>query len=157
MVLSLCGGCVQVLGVEQLLTLRTPDVRYPRLLSQPLHWSPLAVSILSTPPPLSPRVSPRRLYPLPPAPAGAATDATEIEAQRRLTDFAGNTWDLATGGLKTKAAKRQLPPRLERHASEQAPHAAEAQRSLTFAFVILACAVVMLVSGGIVLLVLLQP
>jgi len=54
-------------------------------------------------------------------------------------------------------AKRQLPPRLERRASEKAPDAAEAQRSLTFAFVILACVVVMLVSGGIVLFVLLQP
>ena len=60
-------------------------------------------------------------------------------------------------------AKRQLPPRLERRTSEKAPDGtvrtigAEAQRSLTFALVLLACLIVMLVSGGIVLLVLLQP
>jgi hypothetical protein len=57
-------------------------------------------------------------------------------------------------------AKRQLPPRLERRTSEKAPHGtvgAEAQRSLTLALVLLACLIVMLVSGGIVLLVLLQP
>ena len=54
-------------------------------------------------------------------------------------------------------AKRQLPPRQERRTSEKAPDAAEAQRSLTLALVLLACLIVMLVSGGIVLLVLLQP
>lgn len=57
-------------------------------------------------------------------------------------------------------AKRQLPPRLERRASEKTPDGtggAEAQRSLTFALVILACVIVMLVSGGIVLFVMLQP
>ena len=139
------------------MTLPTPDAQSPRLLSQRPHSNPLAHSIPSTPPPSLPPVSPRGNYPLPPARAGAAAEASEIEAHRRVTDFAGNTWDLATGGLKTMTAKRQLPPRLERRASEKAPGAAEAQRSLTFAFVILACVVVMLVSGGIVLFVLLQP
>ena len=57
-------------------------------------------------------------------------------------------------------AKRQLPPRLERRTSEKAPDGtvgAKGQRSLTFTLVLLACLIVMLVSGGIVLLVLLQP
>ena len=54
-------------------------------------------------------------------------------------------------------AKRQLPPRLERRASEKAPDATETQRNFTFALVILACVIVMLVSGGIVLFVLMQP
>ena len=54
-------------------------------------------------------------------------------------------------------AKRQLPPRLERRASEKLPDAAAAQRSLTFVLVILACIVVMLACGGIVLFVMLQP
>ncbi len=139
------------------MTLPTPDAQSPRLLSQRPHSNPLAHSIPSTPPPSLSPVSPRGKYPLPPAQAGVATEAAEIEAHQRITDFAGNTWDLATGGLKTMTAKRQLPPRLERRASEKAPGAAEGQRSLTFAFVILACAVVMLVSGGIVLFVLLQP
>ncbi len=101
------------------------------------------------------------MYPLQPpysaAPSAPATEASEIDAHRRVTDFAGNSWDLATGGLKTMTAKRQLPPRLERRASEKLPDPAEAQRSLTFALVILACVIVMLVSGGIVLFVMLQP
>lgn len=139
------------------MTLPTPDAQSPRLLSQRPHSNPLAHSIPSTPPPTLSPVSPRGKYPLPPAQAGVGTDASGIEAHRRVTDFAGNTWDLATGGLKTMTAKRQLPPRLERRTSEKAPDAAEGQRSLTFALVILACVIVMLVSGGIVLFVLLQP
>jgi hypothetical protein len=90
-------------------------------------------------------------------PSGPATESSEIDAHRRVTDFAGNSWDLATGGLKTMTAKRQLPPRLERRASEKLPDTAAAQRNLTFALVILACVIVMLVSGGIVLFVMLQP
>jgi len=54
-------------------------------------------------------------------------------------------------------AKRQLPPRLERRASEKLPDMFAEQRSSTFALVILACVIVMLVSGGIVLFVMLQP
>ena len=142
------------------MTLPTPDAQSPRLLSQQPHSNPLTHSIPSTPPPSLPSTPPRVNYPLPPARSGDATEASEIDAHRRVTDFAGNSWDLATGGLKTMTAKRQLPPRLERRASEKTPGGtggAEAQRSLTFALVILACVIVMLVSGGIVLLVLLQP
>jgi hypothetical protein len=54
-------------------------------------------------------------------------------------------------------AKRQLPPRLERRTSEKLPDMVAEQRSSTFALVILACVIVMLVSGGIVLFVMLQP
>jgi hypothetical protein len=97
------------------------------------------------------------IYPPPPALSGPATEASEIDAHRRVTDFAGNSWDLATGGLKTMTAKRQLPPRLERRPSEKLPDMAAVQRSFTFALVILACVIVMLVSGGIILFVMLQP
>ena len=97
------------------------------------------------------------MNPSTPEPFGPATEASEIDAHRRVTDFAGNSWDLATGGLKTLTAKRQLPPRLERRTSEQLPDTAAAQRASTFALVLLACIVVMLVSGGIVLFVMLQP
>jgi len=89
--------------------------------------------------------------------SGPATELSEIDAHRRVTDFAGNSWDLATGGLKTMTAKRQLPPRLERRASEKLPDMVAEQRSSTFALVILACVIVMLVGGGIVLFVMLQP
>jgi hypothetical protein len=54
-------------------------------------------------------------------------------------------------------AKRQLPSRLERRASEKVLDATAPQRSFTFALVILACVIVMLASGGIVLFMILQP
>ena len=97
------------------------------------------------------------MYPPSPELSGSATEVSEIDAHRRVTDFAGNSWDLATGGLKTMTAKRQLPLRLERRASEKPPDMAAAQRSLAFALVILACVIVMLACGGIVLFVMLQP
>jgi len=134
-------------------TLPTPDAQSPRFLSQQPHSNPPTHSMPSTPP--------HPAYPfMPSTPSthrGPATEPSEIDARRRVTDFAGNSWDLATGGLKTLTAKRQLPPRLERRASEKLPDPAAAQRNLTFALVILACIIVMLVGGGLVLVVMLQP
>lgn len=69
----------------------------------------------------------------------------------------GNSWNLATGGLKTLTAKRELPPRIERRISDVPPESINAPRSYTFALVILACLVVMLISGGIILFMMLQP
>jgi hypothetical protein len=85
------------------------------------------------------------------------TESPAFEARRRAVDFAGNSWDLATGGLKTLTAKRELPPSLERRVGEQLPEEASTQRNYTFALVILACVIVMLVSGGIILFVMAQP
>jgi hypothetical protein len=139
--------------VEKIVTLPTPDAQSPRLLSQQPHSNPPTHSIPSTPPHIA--------YPFKPSypstQSGSTTELSEIDAHRRVTDFAGNSWDLATGGLKTMTAKRQLPPRLERRASEKLPDMFAEQRSSTFALVILACVIVMLVSGGIVLFVMLQP
>jgi hypothetical protein len=83
-----------------------------------------------------------------------------MHVRQRAIDFAGNSWDLASGGLKTMTAKRELPQRLDRRVND--PHAngtanASAQRSYAVALVILACVVAMLVGGGIVLFVMLQP
>ena len=80
-----------------------------------------------------------------------------MQARRRAIDFAGNSWDLATGGLKTLTAKRELPPRVERRVNDLPAGGAAPQRSYAFALVILACVIVMLISGGIVLFVMLQP
>jgi hypothetical protein len=88
---------------------------------------------------------------------GEQAETPELQARRRAVDFAGNSWDLATGGLKTLTAKRELPPRQERRLNDVSASEAPAQRSYAFALVILVCVVVMLVSGGIVLLVMLQP
>lgn len=75
----------------------------------------------------------------------------------RVTDFATFSWDLATGGLKTLTAKRELPPRLERRATRQLTDAPVTPRSYMFPLVILACIVIMLISGGIVLFMMVQP
>ncbi len=72
-------------------------------------------------------------------------------------DFASHSWDLATGGLKTLTAKRELPIRAERRASGVVPDILATSRSYMFALVIMVCVVLMLIGGGIVLFVMLQP
>lgn len=81
-----------------------------------------------------------------------------MEARRRAVDFVGNSWNLATGGLKTLTAKREIPPHLQQRSGDNYALASEAQsqRSYTLALVILACVLVMLVSGGIILFLMLQ-
>lgn len=82
-----------------------------------------------------------------------------MKTRERAIDFADHSWNLATGGLKTLTAKRELPPGLERRttAIEKRSESEVAARSYTFALVVLACIVVMLISGGIVLFMMLQP
>ena len=72
-------------------------------------------------------------------------------------DFATHSWDLATGGLKTLTAKREFPVRAERQTNGMMPDILATYRSYMFALVILVCIVLMLIGGGIVLLVMLQP
>ncbi len=90
-------------------------------------------------------------------PSASETDASAKIAYERATNFATHSWDLATGGLKTLTAKRELPPRLERRTSKQLPDTPATPRSYVFPLVILACVVIMLISGGIVLYMMLQP
>jgi hypothetical protein len=78
-------------------------------------------------------------------------------AQERALDFASHSWDLATGGLKTLTAKRELPTLLERRPTHKLPDTTSVPRSYMFMLVILVCLLLMLISGGIVLLVMLQP
>jgi hypothetical protein len=78
-------------------------------------------------------------------------------ARERAINFTTHSWDLATGGLKTLTAKRELPTRLERRATDPLPDKAATPRSYMFPLVILACILVMLISGGVVLLMMLQP
>lgn len=85
------------------------------------------------------------------------TENSSTIAHERATDFATYSWDLATGGLKTLTAKRELPPRLERRSTNQLSDAPVTPRSYMFPLVILACVVIMLISGGIVLYMMVQP
>jgi hypothetical protein len=72
-------------------------------------------------------------------------------------DFATNSWDLATGGLKTLTAKRELPMRADRRASSAPAETVAVGRSYVFVLAILVCVLLMLIGGGIVLFVMLQP
>jgi hypothetical protein len=72
-------------------------------------------------------------------------------------DFATHSWDLATGGLKTLTAKRELPIRPDRRVTGVVPDKLTASRSSLFVLVLLACVVLMLIGGGMVLFVMLQP
>ncbi len=144
------------------MTFPAPDAQSPGFLSQqtgsttPSHQ---ADSIHSIPTmrsiPVPPTSSPLSSTSL--KPPGSETRLSAPIARERATNFATHSWDLATGGLKTLTAKRELPPRLERRAAGQLPAEPVAPRSFTFLLVILACLLVMLVSGGIVLFMVLQP
>ena len=85
------------------------------------------------------------------------TEFSERIAHERGVNFAVDSQDMATGGLKTFTAKRELPPRPDRRVSEVLSNSAATPRSNTFILVILICILVMLISGGIVLFMILQP
>lgn len=91
------------------------------------------------------------------APAPLASETGNTMDHEHALDFATHSWDLATGGLKTLTAKRELPVRPERRISDVVPDIVATSRSYMFALVIMVCVLLMLVGGGIVLLVMLQP
>lgn len=132
------------------MTLPTPDAQSPRFLTQNTHSIPVNHSISVTPVP-SPQTS-TSANPLLPE-----TENSSTFARDRAMDFATHSWDLATGGLRTLTAKRELPPRLERRSTNQLSDAPVTPRSYMFPLVILACVVIMLISGGIVLFMMMQP
>ncbi len=91
------------------------------------------------------------------APSPLASELSSSVDHEHALDFATHSWDLATGGLKTLTAKRELPVRPERRISDVVPDIVATSRSYMFALVIIVCVLLMLVGGGIVLLVMLQP
>jgi hypothetical protein len=134
-------------------TLPTPDAESPRFLSpqtHSIHSIPTNHSIPATSMPSS--LISTSMKPLP-----SETENSSTIAGERATDFATHSWDLATGGLKTLTAKRELPPRLERRVPKQLTDAPVTPRSYMFPLVILACIVIMLISGSIVLFMMVQP
>jgi hypothetical protein len=137
-------------------TLPTPDAQSPRFLSQQTDSTHSIYSIPTT------RLNPESPVPssLPSTslrPLASESESSSTIARKRATEFATHSWDLATGGLKTLTAKRELPPRLERRTSKQLSDAPATPRSYMFPLVILACIVIMLISGGVVLFMMLQP
>lgn len=133
------------------MTLPTPDAQSPKsLTSHPsqasaVHSIPARLSL-----PATPQLSPR---PFSPAEMASSSAVARMEGAAPA-DFS-HPWDLATGGFKTLTAKRELfPPQQRRGQAVSDPAPA---RSYTFLLVILACVVVMLISGGVVLFMTLQP
>jgi hypothetical protein len=94
---------------------------------------------------------------VPPTSVKAAYRDIQKTDHEHAIDFATHSWDLATGGLKTLTAKRELPSRPDRRASSVVPDMLATSRSYMFFLVILASIVLMLIGGGIVLFVMLQP
>ena len=139
------------------MTLPTPDAQSARFLSQKPHSTPPTHSI----PPVTPQPLPLPATPWMPvaSPPTSTTESPDMNAREGDINFAGHSWNLATGGLKTLTAKRELPPGRERrtNATEKWLETEVAARSYTFALVVVACIVVMLISGGIVLFMMLQP
>src|SRR6266700_2193525 len=118
-------------------------------MSLPTHSMPISPSSSSpSSSPFSPSV---------PGPFAAAMGSDENTEHKHAIDFATHSWDLATGGLKTLTAKRELPTRSDRRAKGAAVHEQAVVRSYTFALIILVCLVLMLIGGGVVLFVMLQP
>lgn len=137
---------------EKAVTLPTPDAQSPRFLSQhthSIHSIPTNHSIPAAPMPSSFTSSVK--LPL------SETENSSTITGERATDFATYSWDLATGGFKTLTAKRELPPMLERRATRRLTDAPVTSPSYMFPLVILACIVIMLISGGIVLFMMVQP
>lgn len=87
---------------------------------------------------------------------GFATGTPDKNAHEHAIDFATHSWDLATSGLKTMTAKRELPTRADRRSAESLSEAS-LTRSYTVILVVLICVVLMLLGGGVVLFILLQP
>lgn len=91
---------------------------------------------------------------------GSAAPSAELPdrmAHEHALDFATHSWDLATGGLKTLTAKRELPLRIERRVMGTIPDTIPPARSYALILAILASVVLMLIGGGVILFVMLQP
>ena len=143
-----------------------PFRQFPRRqqIISPTHSIPPSVpqegqNVMQTPfPSATPSAFPRSSTPGRPATPAPATEQSEMSYEHAI-DFAIHSWDLATGGLKTLTAKREFPTRLDRRLTELPPdfHESSSTRSYTLAMIVLVCVIFMLIGGGVILFVMLQP
>lgn len=135
------------------MTLPTPDAQA----SKPLFaHSYQAFAAHSTPSGLPLPVTPScASTPSPLAEAAAAYPPVHTQVPASA-DFS-QSWDLATGGFKTLTAKRELPPPQQRRGPATTLPEPVSARSYMFVLVMVVCVVVMLISGGVVLFMTLQP
>ncbi len=148
----------------------TPDAQPSRLLPRrpqvivsptstppaPIPGVPPTQNAVSYPTPIPPPRTSLPMKPLTPIPGVAQPEPLAYE---HAIDFATHSWDLKTGGLKTLTAKRELPTRLDRRSAEtsQASRELSSTRSYMFAMIVLVCVIFMLIGGGVILFVILQP
>ncbi|GAC1425853.1 MAG: hypothetical protein PVS3B3_26110 [Ktedonobacteraceae bacterium] len=94
----------------------------------------------------------------PPTPIPGVAQSEHMSYEHAI-DFATHSWDLKTGGLKTLTAKRELPTRLDRRSADVSQDLRESPstRSYMFAMIVLVCVIFMLIGGGVILFVILQP
>ena len=134
------------------MTLPTPDTQSPGFLSNYSHSIAVAHSMPAPTPSTYAHSSVQpSLSPLP------TTGLSGEIIYDRAGDSTAHSWNLVTGGLKALTAKRELPSRLDRRPSGNLQEILPAPRSYTLVLVLLVCIVVMLISGGVVLFVMIQP
>jgi len=133
-------------------TLPTPDAQSPDFLSDYSHSIAVAHSMPAPIPSAYAHssVPPSLLHLHNTGLSGEIVDDSAADSTDR-------SWDLVTGGLKALTAKRELPSRLDRRPSGNLQENLPAPRSYTLALVLLVCFVVMLISGGVVLFMMVQP
>jgi hypothetical protein len=102
-------------------------------------------------------VFPHPPYIAPPSSVRSTHGNAEQTDHEHAIDFATHSWDLASGGLKALTAKREVPMRPDRRAVGVVPDMLATSRSYMFVLVILICVLLMLIGGGVVLFVMLQP
>ncbi|GAC1389312.1 MAG: hypothetical protein NVS4B11_13910 [Ktedonobacteraceae bacterium] len=116
-------------------------------------------AVLYPTPSTTPLAPPQTSLPMRPATTISAAEQSENISYEHAIDFATHSWDLKTGGLKTLTAKREFPTRLDRRPSEllQDSHESSSTRNYIFAMIVLVCVIFMLLGGGVILFVMLQP
>jgi hypothetical protein len=144
-------------------TLPRSDTQSARTLLRRPHFQPLHTNTDPTNPINLPPYSktatgqaPTPPQTTPPVPLADVDGPAEI-VEERAFDFASHSWDLATGGLKTLTAKREVPVLPERRSLDTLQGAVSVQRSSIFLLIIAVCVLLMVVSGSVVLFVMLQP
>jgi len=107
----------------------------------------------------TPVTLPRTSLPMRPVTPLPVVEQPENASYEHAIDFATHSWDLKTGGLKTLTAKREFPTRLDRRSSDvsQDFQTLSSTRNYMFAMIVLVCVIFMLIGGGVILLVMLQP
>lgn len=148
--LEKCGWSVSIAKRDAVM-LPPSDAQPPRFLPRRPQMLPPASSM-----PVTPQIPPPTTFPILSPPVGNATGAAKKMDDEHAINFATSSWDLATGGLKTMTAKRELPSRPDRRSLDATPVTLTASHSYMLALVILVCVLLMLIGGGVVLFVILQ-